>query len=161
MPKFDLPGKQFAGLEEDTLSQEVIDGLWLLFSKICERWDNVPDVKALHSRWLGFLSNRIEMNPLYVTYYRNAVAVIEELKAQRGEAAAYEFLFTDPEANLSPPQTMLQQTRQMVSNEFISFQLSVGGFRKFTGATNYPGYIAGWNGEGEAPYRVYDKEFGS
>ncbi|HEV7404253.1 MAG TPA: hypothetical protein VGO11_15030 [Chthoniobacteraceae bacterium] len=156
MPKYDLQSNHFAGLEEDRLDAATIDALWQLFVRICERWQNVPSAAALRTRWLGFLSNRIEIDPLYVTHYRNAVAVIEELKRQPAIPAAYEFLLTDAEANNAPPQTPLQRTRQSVANEFIAFQLSVGGFKEFTGALNYPGYIAGWNGDGPAPYRTYE-----
>jgi hypothetical protein len=157
MPKYDLASKQFAGLEEESLDVDTVESMWQLFDAICARWHNVAEPLTLKTRFLGFLSNRIELHPEYVSHYRTAAAVLNELRGVHGEAL-YEFLFTNPEANNAPPQTPLQITRQLVSNEFIALQLSLGGFKEFTGAINYPGYIAGWNGDGPAPYRIYEPE---
>ncbi len=155
MSKYDLPSKTFAGLEEKGLDAETIDGLWELFLAICGRWQNTRDPLSMRSRLLGFLSNRIELHPEYVSHYRSALTAIADLRREHGERA-YEELFTSAKASNAPPQTPLQIARQLVSNEFIALQLSLGGFKEFTGAINYPGYIAGWNGDGPAPYRVYE-----
>lgn len=154
MPKYDLSEKAFAALHEGELEPETVEKLWQLFRKICERWGNVPEPETMKTRFLRFLSNRIKMNKAYVTHYRTAVRVIDELKQKLGVDGAYEHLFTHPESNNPPHDSLLQQTRQLVSNEFISLQLSLGGFKAFTGAINYPGYIAGWNGDGPPPYRT-------
>ena len=157
MPKYDLPSKNFAGLEDKALDMQTVEDMWQLFVAICARWQNVSEPLAMKTRFLGFLSNRIELHPEYLSHYRTAAAVIAELRGVHGERT-YEFVFTNPEANNAPPQTPLQITRQLVSNEFIALQLSLGGFKEFTGAINYPGYIAGWNGDGPAPYRSYEPQ---
>jgi len=157
MPKYDLPSKHSAGFENDQLETETVESMWLLFAAICARWQNIAEPLTMKTRFLGFLSNRIELHPEYVSHYRTAATVITELREVHGDGA-YEFLFTDPNANIAPPQTPLHITRQLVSNEFIALQLSLGGFKEFTGAINYPGYIAGWNGDGPSPYRTYEPE---
>ena len=154
MSKYNLPAKTFAGLEETGLDAETIEGLWQLFVAICARWQNA-EPQTMRTRFIGFLSNRIELHPEYVSHYRLALTAIADLRRENGERA-YEVLFTSPQAITTPPQTPLQIARQLVSNEFIALQLSLGGFKSFTGAINYPGYIAGWNGDGPAPYRVYE-----
>jgi hypothetical protein len=154
MSKYNIAARHFAGLEENALTPETVAGFWRLFVAICRQWDNVADPSTMQTRFRGFLGNRVERNPSYVMEYRNAVAVIAELTQERGEQEAYNFLLTNAEAAHSPPETPLQRARQRVANEFINLQLSLGGFRAFTGARNYPGYIAGVNGSGPAPYRT-------
>lgn len=128
MPKYDMPSKHFAGFAEEQLDAETVESMWQLFIAICVRWQNVAEPLTMKTRFLGFLSNRIELHPEYVSHYRTAAAVITELREVHGEGA-YEFLFTNPEANSTPPQTPRQITRQLVSNEFIALQLSLGGFK--------------------------------
>ncbi len=153
MPENDPCGKALASPKGE-LDPETVELLWQLFVKICDRWGNVPDSGTMKTRFLRFLSNRIKMNPAYLDHYRKAVKEIERLKQDTQIPDAYEHLFTNPEANNPPIQSSLQIARQLVSNEFISLQLSLGGFKEFTGAINYPGYIAGWNGDGPPPYRI-------
>jgi hypothetical protein len=156
MARYDLSVSQLNRAEFDTLDQATVDGLWELFIAICDRWKNVPDPDAMRSRFGTFLSNRIEQDPRYLLEYQRAVEVVAELRQEKGRAGAYEFLLTDPGAGANPPNTRLQHARQYVSNEFITLQLSLGAFQAFSGATNYPGYIRGVNGEGPAPYRTFE-----
>ena len=154
MSKYNLASRHFAAHEQIALDAKTVDGLWNLFLAICRHWANVSDPSTMKTRFLAFLSNRIEINANYATEYQRALEVIAELTQERGEQEAYAFLLTNPEANNPPPQTPLQRARQLVANEFITLQISLGGFKDFTGAINYPGYIAGVNGSGPAPYRI-------
>ena len=52
-----------------------------------------------------------------------------ELVDTMGKDNAYRTLFTDKSANQSPPVTPLALVRQKVSNEFVAFQVSQGGFK--------------------------------
>lgn len=141
--------------EPEPLDPETLSAMWQLFVAIGEFWRNVDDPAPYQSRLFAFMLNRISLNPLYRDIYQMAARLMAGLIAERGASAAYEFLFTDTEANQSPPTTPLALTRQMVSNEFIALQLSLGGFKAFAQAKNYPGYFGGANIPGQpAPYRI-------
>lgn len=139
---------------EEFLDRETLAGVWAIFVHIGQFWKNDSAPEAMRSNFLVFIENRIRMDASYVGEYRNATAVVAELTAELGEAAAYEKLFTDPAANISPPTTRLARARQLVSNELVALQLALGGFRAW-GAVNYLGYIGGANVPGHPPYRVY------
>ena len=108
----------------------------------------------MKSNFLVFGSNRIALNPNYLAKYRSAAAVIAELFAELGEAGAYEQLFTDAAASLSPPASKLARARQLVANEFVSLQMALGGFKAFGGAENYFGYIDGPNTREQAEHET-------
>jgi hypothetical protein len=99
--------------------------------------------------------NRISIDPYYVEEYKNAAAVIQAFKEEYKDTdKAYAAFFTDKAGLENPPKTNLAYARQKVSNEFIDFQLSMGGFEVF-GAKNYPGYISGAYVKGQpTPYRT-------
>jgi hypothetical protein len=143
--------------EEILPDPPTMEGLWSLFVQIGKFWRNDAEPRAMRSRLVVFIENRIQLDPNYLDEYTNAVEVIEELVAELGEQGGYRKLFTDPEANLSPPATRLARARQRVSNEFVALQLALGGFKALGGAENYLGYIAGPNIEGQTPYRPYEK----
>jgi len=87
------------------------------------------------------MANRISLDPKYVGYYALAKRVIDGLIADKGEAAAYEYLFTSkPRTPPKQPTTELEYVRYYVANEFIAYRLALGGFAAF-GATNYRGYF--------------------
>lgn len=154
MSKYNLPNPQLASLAQADLDAATVAGLWELFVQICIFWKNVPNPEPMYTRFESFLGNRIERDPNYVSEYRNAVEVIKELVKEKGPAEGYRFLLTNQQAGNAPAQTSLQRARQRVVNEFIQLQLSLGGFKDFTQAINYPGYIAGVNGTGPTPYRT-------
>lgn len=156
MQMYSLPSKQLAGLEESRLDEVLVGKLWEIFLAICKHWQNVADPETMKTRFLGFLSNRIELHPEYLSHYRTAVEEIDRLAAGSDRERAHLTLLTDPGLAKGAPDTGLKIARQKVSNEFISLQLSLGGFKSFVNAINYPGYISGWNGDGPAPYRTYE-----
>jgi len=158
MQSYSLPSKQLAGVEESGIDEALIENLWGVFLAICRHWQNVPEPELMKTRFLGFLSNRIELHPEYLSYYRTAATEIERLAERSGREQAYLELLTDPSLAKGEADTGLKIARQKVSNEFISLQLSLGGFKSFVGAINYPGYIGGWNGDGPAPYRTHEEE---
>ena len=143
--------------QEELPDPETMLGLWNLFVQIGKFWNNTAEPEAMRSDLVVFIENRIKLNPNYLDEYLNAVEVVDELVAELGEEKGYRKLFTDPKANISPPTTRLARARQRVSNEFVSLQLALGGFKAFGGAKNYLGYIAGANIEGHTPYRPYQK----
>jgi hypothetical protein len=144
----------------DTVAADVRETMWRLFEQIGKFWGNAADSRPFESRLYSFMANRVALNPLYTQYYATAKTVIDQLVAERGESAAYEYLFTDPLLNESPPVSPAALVRQLVSNEFIALQLALGGFLAF-GATNYPGYFGGANVPGApAPYRTMEDEHG-
>jgi len=144
-----------ANLGAEPLAAPVYEAMYGLFEHICHFWGNLDDPRQYRSRLFVFMDNRIRLHPEYRSIYAHARLTLEELVESLGEEQAYRTLFTDPAANQAPPQTPLALTRQKVSNEFIAFQVSQGGFKRFTGAINYPGYIAGAFIPGEpAPYRT-------
>lgn len=137
--------------EEDLLlDATTLAAMWELFVQIGKFWGTVDDPSGMKSQWLVFINNRIRTNPTYVMEYRNAAELIEAM----GENA-YETLFTDYFANIAPPTTRLARARQLVSNEFVTLQLALGGFKVF-GAKNHPGYFGGANIKGKTPYRTIE-----
>ena len=142
-----------ASTEEVTIPPALFDAMYELFVQIGVFWQNMEHPEAHRTGLLTFMNNRISVDPTYLYEYKNAAEVIEELTYEYGKDKAYEILFTDPTALYNPPQTRLARARQKVSNEFITFQLSAGGFKAY-GAKNWPGYIAGGNIPGDTPYRT-------
>lgn len=137
------------------LSAEVYEAMFGLFVQICHFWGNLDAPEQYRSRLLAFMDNRIRLHPEYRSIYASAKRTMDEMIAKMGQAEAYRTLFTDKAANQAPPETSLALVRQKVSNEFIVFQLSQGGFKAFTGAINYPSFIAGAFVPGKpAPYRT-------
>lgn len=144
--------------EKLSVATQVQESMWELFLAIGKFWGNAPaqPEENLKSQLVTFMQNRILFDNNYLTHYLNAMEVIAELKEQLGDDKAYEFLFTNPGANIAPPTTRLAHVRQKVSNEFISLQLALGGFQAFGGAKNYIGYFGGANIPGQTPpYRTY------
>jgi len=144
-----------ANKDSEPLASEVFDAMFDLFAQICAFWNNLDDPGQYRSRLFTFMDNRMRLRPEYRGYYISARQTMIELVATMGKDEAYRKLFTDPSANQSPPTTPLALVRQKVSNEFVAFQVSQGGFKAFTGAINYPNFIAGAYVPGEhAPYRT-------
>lgn len=139
---------------EAPLSHDVYDAMYEIFKNIGIFWGNMDDSESYRTRLITFMDNRMSLRPQYRQYYMIAKKTMDQLVADLGETAAYEKLFTDPEANVPHTNTPLAITRQKVSNEFITFQLNEGGFKAF-GAKNSPGYISGAYIPGQpAPYRT-------
>lgn len=139
---------------------DVRKSMWALFVRIGTFWRNLDDPQPYESRLYSFMTNRITLDPLYKDYYATARTVINQLIADKGEDATYEFLFTDAQANVAPPTTPLALARQKVSNEFVALQMALGGFLAF-GALNYPGYFGGANIPGApVPYRPMEDQHG-
>ncbi|MDI9776165.1 hypothetical protein [Pseudomonas sp.] len=144
-----------ANLGAEPLATEVYEAMYEVFEQISTFWGNLPAPQQYKSRLFVFMDNRIRLHPEYRSIYTQAKHTLDALIAEVGKAQAYKTLFTDPAANQSPPETPLALARQKVSNEFIAFQVSQGGFKAFTGAVNYLSYIAGAFIPGEpAPYRT-------
>lgn len=140
--------------QEELPDERTMGSLWRLFEAIGRFWENDPHPEDMKSNFVVFLTNRIQLDPRYLDEYRNAAEVVEELVRELGAPAGYEKLFTDPQAMISPPTTKLARARQLVSNELVALQLSLGGFKAFGGAKNYLGYIGGANVDGAPPYRT-------
>jgi len=138
------------------LSDEVFESMWQIFVHIGKFWNNMDDPEPLKPMLYSFMVNRINLRPIYQQYYMSAKQVMDQLIATYGEDQAYEFLFTDADAAKSPPETPIAVTRQNVANEFIAWQLALGGFKAW-GAINYCGYIGGGNVPGmPVPYRTFE-----
>ena len=134
--------------------------LWSLFVAIGDHWSLGDDSQRYRLRFVSFLENRINLNPLYRDSYRDGAALIESMVAEFGAAAAFERIFTDkPRISQSGvPGTQLEALQRFVVNEFIALRLALGSFKAF-GALNYPGYPAGANIEGQLiPYRSKDQK---
>ncbi|WP_371763444.1 hypothetical protein [Massilia sp.] len=140
------------------LGIEVYEAMFEIFEQVCTFWDNLANPHDFKSRLFIFMDNRISLRPEYKAIYVQAQRTMADLVDKLGREEAYRTLFTDKIANQSPPRTPLALVRQKVSNEFIAFQVSQGGFKAFSGAINYPSFIAGAFIPGEpAPYRTGGK----
>lgn len=137
------------------LEESLLDAMYELFMQIGVFWKNAPERSDMRSELYTFMTNRISLDGNYEYEYANAMKVLDAFKQTHATIEeAYAAFFTDPEGLETPPQSRLAHARQLVSNEFISFQMSVGGFKAF-GAENYPGYINKAYIEGKpAPYRT-------
>lgn len=147
--------------ENGSLKPEVYEAMFQVFSHICTYWENLDNPEAYRSRLYTFMDNRMALRSQYQQYYQIAKLAIEQEIVNTSEEAAYKRLFTD--ASLLTPHNNdpLAITRQKVSNEFINFQVSVGGFKGFKGVneakTNAESYIGGAYIPGQiAPYRVME-----
>ncbi len=137
-----------------TLEPDVFDTLYELFEHIGRYWHNAEDSRNYQSELYIFIQNRINLYPIYQEYYRISSLTLRQLIEENGKEEAYQIVFTDPFANTPPVDSNLSIVRQKVSNEFVSLQLSLGGFKAF-GAKNYPGFIGGAYIPGKpAPYRT-------
>lgn len=134
--------------------------LWSLFVAIGDHWSLDDDPDRYRLRFLSFMENRINLNPLYRQTYRDGAALIDRMVEELGAAAAFEKIFSD-KLRISPsgvPATPLESLQRFVVNEFIALRLALGSFKAF-GALNYPGYPAGANIAGQPiPYRSRDHQ---
>jgi hypothetical protein len=138
------------------IDTDLFESMHELFTYIGIFWENTPENVDTKTELFSFMTNRIALDSNYLEEYRNAQFVLNEIidEYHGNKNEAYAYFFTAPEGLETPPKNKLAMARQKVSNEFIAFQLSIGGFAAF-GATNYPGYIAGAYVPGEkAPYRT-------
>jgi hypothetical protein len=144
--------------ELSTLSNKIFAAMWEIFVHIGKFWQNMEDPTPYKSLLYSFMLNRINRHPIYQEYYVLAEKAMAELIAEKGKDKAYEYLFTDKDAANTPPETIIALTRQVVANEFMALQLSLGGFKAF-GAKNYCGYIGGAYIPGKpAPYRTFESQ---
>lgn len=129
--------------------------LWSLFVAIGHHWQLEDDPLPYRLRFLSFLENRMNVDPIYRDTYREGAALIDAMVAEHGESASFETIFF-VKGRTSPsgvPATPLETLQRFVANEFIALRLALGSFRAF-GALNYPGYFGGANINGEpVPYR--------
>ncbi|RBL89740.1 hypothetical protein [Chitinophaga flava] len=160
MSKYNLEARYFVLENLRKLDDTLLDTLWQLFVRICKFWQTTETPEAMKSDFLIFISNRIEMDIRYLAEYVNYGDVIQELTDELGEEAAFQKLFTDAAANITPAFTNLARAKQLVVNELIALNLSLGGFKTFGNPAiaqgvpiNYPGYIGGMNRRDHTPYR--------
>ena len=137
-PSLTHPGHEVS----DELEPSVYEAMFQIFAHICRFWQNLENAETYRSRLFVFMNNRMKLRPEYQQHYQVAEQTMANLIETRGEEAAYDYLFTNPQANVPHLNTPLAITRQKVSNEFITFQINQGGFKAF-GAKNSRGYIAG------------------
>ncbi len=162
-PKFNVPSPNAFEKADLAVSQELFDSMWELFIAIGDFWKNGDfrdgdagdNDTSYQSQLLSFMNNRIELDPVYLNEYEGAKVVIEELQDLYGTEGGYKELFTQPVNPKIQPSTPFERARIKVSNEFVLFQLAMGGFEAF-GAKNYPGYFGGANIKGKTPYRTIE-----
>lgn len=142
--------------ENGALTTEVYDAMFEIFSNICSHWNNLDHPEEYRSRLYTFMDNRMKLRPQYQQYYQIAMLAMKREVEQLGEQKAYQKLFTDSSLLTPHNNDPLAITRQKVSNEFITFQLSQGGFKSFK-AINTESYIGGAYVPGQqAPYRIME-----
>lgn len=100
----------------------------------------------------------------YTKYYKNAIALLEELESQLPADEAMAKLFHLPELGENPSEspfwsTPLGQVRKFVLNEFANLLMRMGGYQAF-GFQNYRGAIQSktieqMNQTGEWSYNLY------
>lgn len=158
MPTYNLEARYLIQHDLQALDPPLVQVLWSLFEHIAKRWDPDCDTAPMKSNFLVFISNRIEADYHYLSDYRNAADMIQELAAEQCcVSKGMDKLLTDVTGNVQPPLTRLARARQFVSNEFVQLFLSLGGFKKYGSPLNYQGYIGGGNipGSSPTPYRTY------
>ncbi len=139
------------------IREEVFASMWRLFVHIGKFWSNMDQPDQYQTQLYSFMVNRISLDPMYHEYYILAKQVTDQLIERLGEDAAYAFLFTAPDAGKAST-SALALTRRHVSNEFIAWQLALGGFKAW-GALNYCGYIGGAYIPGDTvPYRTSESQ---
>lgn len=161
MAKYSLNAKYLILENLRRLDDSLVEKLWQLFIQISQFWQTVNQPDSMKSDFLIFISNRIEIDVRYLAEYVNYGEVIDELIQELGEEAAFERLFTDAQANITPAYSNLARAKQLVVNELIALNLSLGGFATFGDPSvsdgiplNYPGFIGGMNRPDHTPYRT-------
>src|SRR5271169_1864177 len=72
-----------------------IETLWSLFVAVGDHWALGDDSAQYRLRFLTFMENRVNVNPLYRESYREGAALIDDLVQRMGAKATFEKLFTD------------------------------------------------------------------
>ena len=84
------PSTDDRGLEPDVKAV-----LWKIFLDVGSFWRLTDDPQSYLQRFEAFIVDRIELNPLYLDFYRHAASYFNALVAQTGsEEHAIEILFT-------------------------------------------------------------------
>lgn len=161
MNRYNLEAKYFGNQDSFKPDEATLNVLWTLFCQICKFWKTSDSPERMKSDFVVFVSNRIEIDSNYAIEYKNYLTVIEDLITEHGNEVAFKKLFTDPQANITPPITNLARAKQYVVNEFISLNLALGSFKTFGDPSvangipiNYPGFIGGMNKKDKPPYRT-------
>lgn len=141
----EITGPRNPGLTGRLRPDEVRD-LWSLFAFIGATWDNA-ELSTIDSRQdlESVLDLKTGAAPSYLTEYREGVRILRGLRSQHGEREALRrVLFETPDARL----------RQFVVLEFLRLQVATGGFARFGGYLNYPGFRGGpFDDPSDLPYR--------
>lgn len=141
----EITGPRNPGLTGALRADEVRD-LWSLFAFIGTTWDN-GTLSVIDSRQdlEQVLDLKTGVAPSYLTEYREAIRILRNLRSLHGEREALRrVLFETPDARL----------RQFVVLEFLRLQVATGGFARFGGYRNYPGFRGGpFDDPSDPPYR--------
>jgi hypothetical protein len=120
--------------------------LWTIFTFIGATWDN-SELTTIASRQdlKRILDLKTGVAPSYLTEYREGLRIFRTLRAQLGEQEALRLVFFEtPDPRL----------RQFVVLEFLRLQVASGGFARFGGYRNYPGFPGGpFDDPSNPPYR--------
>jgi hypothetical protein len=132
--------------------EAVVRQLWLLFTRLADRWQMRVDLGETGFR--QFIREKTTLPPSYLTEYRQAAAVLEEVElAMESDPSAFDQLFVVPLELPGFGATRLARLQQFVIGEFLELQLAFGGFRAF-GYRNYRGFTGGpLSDPARPPYR--------
>jgi hypothetical protein len=132
-------------------SVELTSGLWLLFSRIAERWQMSDFIDLNVSGFTEIVRLKCAVAPSYLTEYRETARLLAELEpGLAGDPASLDQLFTQPEGLSAFGATRLGRMQAFVIGEFLELQMAYGGFRAF-GYANYRGYAGGVLGDPDHP----------
>lgn len=129
------------------LSEREAAAMWSIFEYVGRTWDTARFCRITSPAGLRpVLHAKTSIEPSYLTEYRRAVAILDELVRQYGQDEGMRrFLFSNPDVC----------TRQLVIAELVMLQVTQGGFRRF-GYVNYAGFMGGpFNDSDHLPYRSY------
>lgn len=141
----EVAGPRNPGLTGALRPDEVRD-LWTIFAYIGSTWDNAEHAGLDSRRELAeVLDLKTGAPPSYLTEYREGVRIFRRLRAEVGEDEALRRIFFEtPDPHL----------RQFVVLELLRLQVASGGFARFGGYRNYPGFRGGpFDDPSDPPYR--------
>ncbi len=138
------------------LSTTEFNELWDLFTAIHDVWGS-DECRAedMASRWREFVEVKVNDSPSYLSHYRHACELLDELRDVHGEDL-YPFLLVDHQIDRDSDKELVR-IKRFVIDEFIRVYVSSGGFRSF-GSRNYGGFVSGSRFRSQRPYRTYEGE---
>jgi hypothetical protein len=128
-----------------------------LFQLIGMRWDMAASGVG-EDEFADLVDSKASTHPSYLTEYREAAALLAHARSGGDLSGSADVLLLPRLATTDFATTRLGRFQKFVSNEFMTWYLMRGGFRRF-GYVNYRGYGGGsFVDHSHPPYRTLNEK---